>query len=198
MKIFTRTTNLVFVSLLLTLFVSCGESKDNQPQNAPKGTASQMLNIRYIDSDSLAANYNLAKDLSEAYLRSYENFQNVGRSKAAEIQKFEKQIATKVQNNGYLSQASYEDDMKKLQQMNVNAQNQLAALERNIGEEQAQNLMQINDSINNYLQTLCKEKGYEVVFNKNTSTFYIDAKYDITEEVVKGLNERYVKVKADK
>ncbi len=106
----------------------------------------------------------------------------------------ERTINSKAQNNQYLNQQAYEADMKKYQQMAQAAQKQMADMEAKIQDEQLQNIIQLNDSIDNYLKILCKEKGYQVVLKKD-ATFYIDPKYDITDEVVKGLNARYVKVK---
>ena len=40
-----------------------------------------------------------------------------------------------------------------------------------------------------------KEKGYEIIFDK-AACLFIDEKYDITDEIIKGLNERYNKVES--
>ena len=89
MKILYRTLQLSLILLFVGLFTSCNKAKDETPNaDSPKSDATAMLNIRYIDKDSLLHNYNLAKDLSEAMLRTSDNYENIQRQKANEIQKF--------------------------------------------------------------------------------------------------------------
>lgn len=181
---------------VVVLFASCSGEKPAQNTNTANTAASSetaMMNVRYINKDSLLSNYLLAKDLSEAVLRSTGNFENIQRKKAAEIQKFAASIETKYKNNGYLSEASLNADQQKLQKMQVDAQNYLANLERNIQEEILQNNIQLNDSINNFIKDYNATKGYEAIFDRAATVFF-NEKYDITKEVIEGLNARYNKV----
>ncbi|MDE6715619.1 MAG: OmpH family outer membrane protein, partial [Muribaculaceae bacterium] len=138
-------------------------------------------------------NYNLAKDLNEAMLREQTNYENAARQRSTEIQKFASTIENKYKNNGYLTEASFNADQQKLQKMQQDAQNYMANLERAIQDVMLQNNIQLNDSVDNFIKAYNKEKGYEIIFSKD-ATIFIDPKYDITEEVIKGLNERYNKV----
>ena len=147
--------------LVVVLFASCSGEKTAQNPNTANtivGSETAMMNVRYINKDTLLNNYLLAKDLSEAVLRSTGNFENIQRKKAAEIQKFAASIENKYKNNGYLSEASLNADQQKLQKMQVDAQNYLANLERNIQEEIFQNNIQLNDSINNFIKITMQPK----------------------------------------
>ena len=79
--------------------------------------------------------------------------------------------------------------------MQQDAQAYLANLERNIQNEMIQNNIQLNDSVENFIKAYNKEKGYEIIFDK-AACLFIDEKYDITDEIIKGLNERYNKVES--
>lgn len=102
---------------------SCGGSSTTEaasganaaPTAAADGESSSSLNIRYIDSDSLMTHYNLAKDFQEASMRAVSKIEGARQSKASEIQKFAAQIEQKARSNGYLTEASYNADMQKLQ-----------------------------------------------------------------------------------
>lgn len=181
--------------MAMTCVASCTvDNKDKNEASSENAVGvTTMLNIRYIDKDSLIRNYNLAKDLNEVMLRTQTNYENAARQKSAEIQKFAASIETKYKNNGYLSEASFNADQQKLQKMQQDAQNYMANLERSIQDEMLQNNIQLNDSVDNFIKSYNKEKGYEIIFSKD-ATLFIDSKYDITEEVIKGLNERYNKV----
>ena len=128
-------------------------------------------------------------------LRTSDNYENIQRQKANEIQKFAAQIENKYKTNGYLSEASFNADQQKLQKMQQYAQAYLANLERNIQNEMIQNNIQLNDSVENFIKAYNKEKGYEIIFDK-AACLFIDEKYDITDEIIKGLNERYNKVES--
>ena len=195
MKILVKSFGMFIALMAMTCVASCTvDNKDKNEASSENAVGvTTMLNIRYIDKDSLIRNYNLAKDLNEVMLRTQTNYENAARQKSAEIQKFAASIETKYKNNGYLSEASFNADQQKLQKMQQDAQNYMANLERSIQDEMLQNNIQLNDSVDHFIKSYNKEKGYEIIFSKD-ATLFIDSKYDITEEVIKGLNERYNKV----
>ena len=87
--------------------------------------------------------------------------------------------------------ADLEDQLKMMQS---EAENYLSGLQQNIQNELNQSNMQLMDSINNFMKDYAKAKGFDMVLRKSAA-LYIDPKYDITDEVIEGLNKRYVKVK---
>lgn len=189
-------------SLLLSLmaFTSCGNStKTEAATDAPVPTAAAdsesapSLNIRYIDSDSLMTHYNLAKDFQEASMRAVSKIEGARQSKATEIQKFASSIEQKARSNGYLTEASYNSDMQKLQKMQADAENYLANLSRNTENELAQQQLQLNDSIENYIKVYNASKGYDAILFKAAGVYFNPA-LDITKEIIEGLNARYNKV----
>lgn len=175
---------------------SCGGSQAPQTvvANDSNAVAMQTINIRYIDGDSIAANYNLAKDFKEASIRTMNKLENAQRAKATEIQKFATQVEEKVRSNGYLSEASYNADVQKLNKMQSDAQAYLATLQRNAEQELAQQQMQLNDSIESFIKDYNAVHGYDAILFKNAGVFFNPA-LDITGEVIEGLNARYNKVK---
>lgn len=195
-------------TLLLSLFAlsatSCGgsTSSDNAtgiPAQAATadGATTSGLNIRYIDSDSLMARYNLAKDFQEASMRAVSKIENARQAKAAEIQKFASAVEQKARSNGYLSEASYNADMQKLQKMQQDAENYLGNLGRNTENELAQQQLQLNDSIENYIKIYNASKGYDAILFK-AAGIYFNPSLDITNDIIEGLNARYNKVDASK
>lgn len=190
--------NLAKYALLATVilgFASCGsnDKKDDKNGNVTTKSSTGQLQIRYIDEDSLLAQYNLAKDINEAMLRRSNQFDAAQQQRSAEIQKFGSEVQRKYQSNGYLSEASFNADQAKLQKMQVDAQNYIGRLQRDIQNEMNQNHLQLNDSIDNYLKIYCKQKGYDIVLRKSAA-FFIEPKLEVTSDVVEGLNKRYNKV----
>ena len=183
--------------LILALFaVSCLNINEPASANAPASTADQpvaMINIRYIDADSIAAHYNLAKDFKEAQMRQVSKIDNAQRSRGAEIQKLANQIQQKINSNGYLSQESFNSDQELLNKKNTEAQNYLASLQREAEQEMIQQQMQLNDSIEAFIKEYNKTRGYDAILYKAVGVYFNPA-LDITDEVIKGLNARYNKV----
>ncbi len=190
---FTKLTfKLAVVALLVMGATSCNEKTEKKTvANAPAGM--ENLTIRYIDEDSIMANYNLAKDINEAMLRRQNQYDAAQQQRGNEINKFGNAMQQKYKNNGYLTEDSFNADQAKLQKMQNDAQNYLGSLQQSIQNELGQSQIQLMDSINNFMKDYAKQKGYDMVLRKS-ATLYIDPKFDVTDEVIEGLNKRYVKV----
>ncbi len=198
MNFIKLTTKLAIVAALLLGAASCNqkaEKKAAAPGAAPAGM--ENLTIRYIDEDSIMANYNLAKDINEAMLRRQNQLDAAQTQRSNEINKFGNAMQQKYKNNGYLNEASFNADQAKLQKMQSDAQTYLGNLQQSIQNELAQSQNQLMDSVNNFMKDYAKKKGYDMVLRKS-ATLYIDSKYDVTDEVIEGLNKRYVKVEKKK
>ena len=96
-------------------------------------------------------------------------------------------------NNGYLSQASYEEDMKNLNKKQSDAENYIASLQREAQQEMVQQQMQLTDSIESFIKQYNADKKYDAILYKAAGV-YFNPDLDITDEVIKGLNARYNKV----
>ena len=189
-----RSSKMIAVALvaMLTLgFAACNEKP--QKQAAAPGTAIEKMTIRYVDEDSILNNYNLAKDINEAMLRRQNQFDAAQQQRGNEINKFGNAMQQKYKNNGYLTEESFNADQAKLQKMQNDAQNYLGNLQQNIQNELQKSQIQLQDSIDNFMKEYAKKKGFDMVLRKS-ATVYIDSKYDVTDEVIEGLNKRYTKV----
>lgn len=189
------------LSLSCAAIVACnGADKApaaDSPAAAPASDSPAALNIRFIDGDSVAEHYNLAKDFREVQLRALSKLDAAGQSKAKNIQTFAAQVQEKAQNNGYLSEASYNADMVKLQRMQQDAEQSMAAMQRTSEQELAQLQQAVTDSINNFIAEYNKAKGYDMILYRAAGV-YFNPDLDITKEVIEGLNARYNKVDTSK
>ncbi|WP_305483927.1 OmpH family outer membrane protein [Paramuribaculum intestinale] len=183
----------IFMSLAAA---SCANQNADQAATAADSTAeakAPSMNIRFIDADSITTHYNLAKDFKDIAIRAISKLENAQQNKGAEIQRFAAQIEQKYRSNGYLSQASYEADMNKLNKMQQDAQNYLANLQNTTDQEMAEQRQQLNDSIENYIKIYNAGKGYDAILYRHSGV-YFNPDLDITNEIIEGLNARYNKV----
>lgn len=178
---------------------SCSDNGKTATQPLETSTTDAVaapLNIRFIDADSIAAHYNLAKDFKEAQLRQLSKIDNAQRTRGAEIQKLGQQMQQKINTNGYLSQESFNADQELLNKKQVEAQNYLASLQREAEQEMIQQQMQLTDSIESFIKEYNKAKGYDAILYKAAGVYFNPA-LDITNEVISGLNSRYSKSTAN-
>ena len=177
MNYFKNFTKFALVATVITLsMAACNQqensnnAKDNK--NSAKvepAKAGQHLEIRYIDEDSVLKNYNLAKDFEEMTTRLQNEFDQAQKKYADQLGNFQNSVNQKMQNNQYASENAYKADVQKYQQMEQNAQNEMAKLQQNSANQMQQSQKQLNDSIHNFLN-------------------------EVTDEVIEGLNKRYTKV----
>lgn len=181
-----------FLSLCLFLCQCSTEEKKEKDASAPAVTPTE-VKMAYIDSDTLFLKYNFAKDINEANQRSQNKLESARQQKASEIQRFAAEMERRYKNNGYLSDESINADQQKLQQMSNDAERYMVNLQNQLANEMNLNMKQVNDSIDKCVSEYAKKKGISVVLDKKT-TWYVDNIPNITNDIVKILNDRYLKV----
>ena len=95
----------------------------------------------------------------------------------------------KLQENAYTRERA-EQVQRALQKQEADIQALQQRLAADFEEEQAKFLKAFQDSVKNYLKDFNKDKKYDLILNKAAVLEGSDD-FDITEEVVNGLNKRY-------
>ena len=188
---------LLLVGALLLGATACNEKpqkkQNSEYQRTIAAKTAPQLKIGYVDEDTIMANYNLAKDINEAMLRRQQQYEAAQQQRGNEIAKFGSSMEQKYKNNGYLTEESFNADQNKLAKMQSDAESYLGSMQKKFSDEMEQSQAQLIDSINNFMDAYAREKGFDMVLRKS-ATLFIDPKYNVTDEVVDGLNKRYVKL----
>lgn len=181
----------VIAGIALIFATSCSSTDKKADTSAPQAEAHETsINIRYVVLDSIYKNYTLAQ-LTQAEAQTMAmQLQSYQSQLASQLQNQANSIQQKAQSNGYLSQASYEADMKKLNSNQTAFQNQYAQREAKASQEMALKQQALLDSINNFIIVFNKERKYDAILLKDAGLYFNPA-LDITDEVVEGLNARY-------
>lgn len=171
---------------------SCsGGSGDNViPEASSKGPQQGLTNIRCYNLDSVSVNYTLVEKLNAEAEEAMAKYQNIERQRGNELQSMGQKIQNKLQNNGYLTEQSYNADMQSFQQKQQQVQNQLADLQNQLAQQAAAQQQQLLDSINNFLKAYNAVNHFDAILVQSPGSFY-DESLDITDEIIKGLNARY-------
>ena len=127
-------------------------------------------------------------------LRMQTNLESEAKRHQNSLQSFAANVEKKRQNNGYLTEASFNADMQQYNDMQNKAQKAVANLQSNFETAAITAQKTVNDSIEAFIRDYNKEKGYDAIFMKG-ATLYFNPVLDITQEVIEGLNARYNKVK---
>lgn len=174
--------------------VSCSskDSAQSQAQVVNNDGQNAGLNIRFIDLDSISANYNLVKDYNEENIRTMSKLDNAQRTKQAELQKRASEIENKMKNHGYISETTYNADVQKFQQQQRDAEVYLGNLQAQAQQDALDQNRALNDSLNNYIKEYMKSHNYDAILYRAAGAYFNPA-LDITKEIVEGLNARYVK-----
>lgn len=179
---------------LIVLFAQCAGNTDKQTTNAPAqaGGLSEMK-IAYVEIDTLLAKYNYCIDLNEAMVKKGENVRLTLNQKASELEKQKQEFQTKYQNNAYLSQERAQQEYNRIAKLEQDLQNLSNKLQSELMSENEKNSLQLRDSINAFLNEYNKTKGYSMIISNTgfDNLLYADSVYNITREILDGLNARY-------
>ena len=171
-------------------FTSCNNS---QPQVEAKSEskAPADLKIAYVEVDSIMTQYTFAKEYSALLEKKGQNIQATIAQKGQALQAAAANFQQKVQQNAYTREQA-EAIQAGLQKQNNDLQGLQQRLSNEFASEQNKYNTALHDSIAHYLAAYNKDKKYSIIFSKSgDNLLYADKAYDITKEVIAGLNKAY-------
>ncbi|MCX4290919.1 MAG: OmpH family outer membrane protein [Odoribacter sp.] len=159
--------------------------------NIGKGDAK----IVYINTDTLLRNYTLSVELNEAFLKKQEERNTELNIKAKDLDRQAREFQRKLENNGFISAERAEAARQDLLEKNQKLQQLQQEMTEKMMKEQSELNKKLFESITNFLVEYNKEKGYEIVLSTVVAgnVLYAADGFDITQDVVKRLNEQYKK-----
>lgn len=169
------------------------EQFEDQEQDQVNGS----MKIGYVRGDSLMLNYLFVQDEQDALLQKQTASENKLKRALKKAEDKDKQWVDFF-NSGSATESDqqlYQEEMMQLQyslqQSELNEQQKLAKAEMEFQKE-------FVDRISEYLERYAKENGLDLVFNYErggmTLLYSVDA-FDVTSEVIAGLNAEYQKEK---
>lgn len=184
-----------FLALAMALiFAQCAENKGTaSTASSPAAVSSGSLKIAYVEIDSLLTKYRYWNDLNELMIQKEENIRTTLNEKAKELEKEMREFQRKLENNGFASRERAEQENLRLAQKQRDLQQLQEKLANDLQTENQKNSLQLRDSINSFLKTYNKSKGYSLIISNTgfDNLLYADQAFNITSEIVEGLNARY-------
>ena len=192
------------VALFVMFFVAMPKSK--KPVNQEVEASGELLPIAVVNTDSSLKHYTLAVEASDKLMAQYEESTVKLDTKAKALQKeyetFQRDVVDfqrKVEANAFLSRERAESEQSRLQkkeQQLMSKQQDLENLRQKLSSdfmnEQAALTQQLQDSVQQYLREYNADGHLHLILNEAVLMNKV-AGYDITDEVIEGLNARYKK-----
>ena len=190
-KNFFRAMALVAMTTLITTCNNQAPKMDDEPLTDQGGVTLGMT-IAFIEIDSLTSQYEFAKQTTLELEKKSTNARNTIQSKTQQLEKNVAAFQQKLQSNGFTSREQAENAQAALQREQNNIMALQQRLEAELASEQQKFLEAFQDSLDNFLKDYNADKKYDLILNK-AAVLHAGRKFDITEEVVNGMNRRYKK-----
>lgn len=180
--------------VLTTAMTACNNQapKMDEEPTAVSSEATSGMRIAFIDIDSLTSQYEFAKQTSLELEKKGTNARNTIQSKSQQLDKNVAAFQQKLQSNGFTSREQAENAQTALQREQNNIMALQQRLETELANEQQKFLQAFQDSLDSFLKDYNADKRYDLILNK-AAILHASSQFDITEDVVKGMNKRYKK-----
>jgi outer membrane protein len=190
MKNFSLIVNIVLLVAVAILYVLYFSARTTSVNAAASDTTNVDLKIAYINSDSVLEYYDylkVTKDQLEAKTKKLDQeYRNRAMGLQNEITSYQRNV-----NSMTLGQVrAAEEDLGKKQQ---NLQLYQQSLQQQLMEEEAKLNKALYERVTAFVKDYGQEKGLQVVFKYDPSSDVLwgNKALDITQDVIKGLNELY-------
>jgi outer membrane protein len=187
---------LILVGVLFYLHFSSNGNKEKRvvSQSTLKtDPAGNDFRIAYFELDSITNSFSMVKDIKNDLNREEEKMNG-------EMNQWQKRYNDKLQQ--YQSQAQQmnqvqsENANRDMLQMQETIRNKKQELDQKYQNLYMQKMQDVKIKIENFLKEYNKSKGYSYIFAYEPGfIYYRDTMFNITADLVKGLNEQYSKKK---
>lgn len=192
---------MMMAAAAVVALASCNNASpkmDDQPTAADNGTAGG-LKIAYVEVDSLMTQYEFCKEFTLTLQKKSNNARNTLNQKGQQLQSAAANFQQKLQNNGFTSREQAESQQAAIQRQQQSLQELQARLENELASETAQYNEALRDSLMHFLDAYNKDKKFDLILTKQgDNILYAAKRFDITNDVINGLNKRYKKATAAK
>lgn len=184
--------NIILVLAVAILFYLQFSGKKNTAQTADlKSVPAGNFKIAYFEIDSIQTQFEYYKEIQKTLeAKDQEINKQLNSLKSAFAAKYQ-ELQRTAQT---LTQAELASKQQELQQMDKTYQSKEQMLTSELQDESVRKRQDVQKKIKEFLEEYNKDKGYSYIFsNLSDLLYYKDTAYDITKDVVKGLNQKFRK-----
>lgn len=187
---------ILFLLVGVLFFLHFSSGKKAEPKvTVSKGSAApeKEFKIAYFEMDSLENSFSMVKDVKTELGRKEDAINN-------ELTRLEKTYTEKAKmyqgQAATMTQVQSEMATRDMMQLQQNMQSRKQALDQEYQDFYMRKMRDVKTKIEDYLKDYNQSKGYSYIFAYEPGLFYYrDTVYNITDDLVKGLNSTYTKKK---
>lgn len=169
-------------------FLSGGAAKSLA---SAKAASAGPFKMAYFEMDSVEANFELVKELKAELMKKEQGIEQEMQKMAANMQdryNYYQQQA----NTGLMNQAQNDAAGRELRNLEEQMKNRKQALDAEYGDFVMRRQNEIKAKIEEYLREYNSTSTFTYIVSYESGLFYYkDTAFNITTELVKGLNEKY-------
>ena len=147
--------------------------------------------VAYFEMDSLTNSFSMVKEVKNELSKEEDKI----RTENARLQKLYNDRYNHYQNQ-QMSQVQSEEASKDLMALQNKIRSQQQDMEQKFQDLYARKTQDVKTKIEEFLKDYNKSKGYSYIFSNEAGfIYYKDTVFNITKDVLRGLNEQYSKKK---
>ena len=178
----------VLTAYFLFQFVTGGAAKT---LSKAKATPAGPFKMAYFEMDSVEANFELVKELKDELLKKEQGIEQEMQKMANNMQQRYNYYQQQA-NTGLMNQSQSDAAGRELRNLDEQMKNRKQALDAEYGDFVMRRQNEIKAKIEEYLREYNNASSYTYIVSYEPGLFYYkDTAYNITADLVKGLNERY-------
>lgn len=184
--------NIVLVAAVAALFVIFYSGKKPASAETTSLDPTEVIPVAYLNVDSLLTNYTFALEASDKLMSKQEDARVKMNTKLRTFQNEVADFQRKLENNAFLSRERAEKEQQRLAKKEQELQELEAKLTQDIMMENQKLNLQLADSLNNFLKEFNADGRFHIILSNSAkdNVLMANEQYDITEEVINGLNAR--------
>ncbi|MDR1199179.1 MAG: OmpH family outer membrane protein [Prevotellaceae bacterium] len=191
-----------YIFTLIVILSSCG---GNGSKNIEKTTSDSINSsipvlkaekgdMVFVRMDSIINSFDMYHDLRKIYEEDVTKADTDLRTKA---ESFRKEVADfqEKTDKGLITRSQAEQEQGRLLRRQQNLEEEQNRVRNELGEKEVVLLNQIHNAIMVYVNRYNEEKGYSMIISTSgtSSVLYGNPGLDITGDIIKGINEEYIK-----
>lgn len=176
----------------LLLFTQCNKEQSQVQPAQVCSEGAKGIKIAFVDIDSLLTNYEFSVTINKEMLRKEENMRLTLSEKARDLQKDIDEFQRKLENNVFATQARAEEEQSRIIKKRESYDKLSERLASELAAETQKNNIILRDSISSFLKEYNATQGFDLIISRvGDNLLYANEALDITNAVIKGLNDRY-------
>ena len=197
----TIITSILTIAIAVLFYLQFSSNKKNSSIVVAKPQSGKSSSIAYFEMDSIQNQYELYKDVIKELTKKEQDVRNVLAQKknanSSVQRKYQEKFKDLKQNNiTEADQAAAMQATQHLQELDKTYQQEEQQLANQLSDETRTKLGEVKKKIEDFLKEYNKNNVYSfIISNSNELIYYKDTTYNITNDVIKGLNAEYKKKK---